>query len=84
MYIKKTSQEDFALKLKLRPAKFFVTPPIFAGNSRFTGISQLRAVKTAPQPLIVNSAFFTLYVGIILPIGPIPISLFVFDLEAED
>ena len=41
-------------------------------------------VKTAPQPLFVNSAFVALYVGIILPIGPIPISLFVFDLEAED
>ena len=41
-------------------------------------------VKTAPQPLIVDKAFFALYVGIILPIGPTPISLFVFDLEAED
>ena len=41
-------------------------------------------VKTAPQPLFVNNAFVALYVGIILPIGPIPISLFVFELEAED
>ena len=41
-------------------------------------------VKTASQPLIVNSAFVALYVGIILPIGPIPISLFVFELEAEE
>ena len=40
------SQEDFALKSKLRPAKFLEHLPIFAGNSRFTGISQLRAGKT--------------------------------------
>ena len=45
---------------------------------------QAKHGQTAPQPLIVNSAFFTLYVGIILPIGPIPISLFVFKLEAEE
>ena len=37
-----------------------------------------------PQPLFVNKAFVALYVGIILPVGPIPISLFVFELEAED
>ena len=40
------SQEDFALRSKLRPANFFQHLPIFAGNSRFTGISQLRAGKT--------------------------------------
>ena len=44
---------------------------------------QANTVKTAPQPLIVNSAFVALYVGIILPINPIPISLFSFELEAE-
>ena len=47
LYIsKKSSQEDFALKSKLRPWYFFQHLPIFAGNSRFTGISQLRAGKT--------------------------------------
>merc|ERR1711873_172263 len=45
-YIKIFSQEDFALKSKLRPAKFLLHLPIFAGNSHFTGISQLRAGKT--------------------------------------
>ena len=40
------SQEDFALKSRLRPANFLQHLPIFAGNSRFTGISQLRAGKT--------------------------------------
>ena len=40
------SQEDFALKSKLRPGGFFQHLPIFAGNSHFTGISQLRAGKT--------------------------------------
>ena len=37
---------DFALKSKLRPGGFLLHRPIFAGNSRFTGISQLRAGKT--------------------------------------
>merc|ERR1712004_860455 len=46
MYIKKSSQEDLALKSKLRPGGFLLHRPIFAGNSRFTGISQLRAGKT--------------------------------------
>ena len=45
-YIKIFSQEDFALKSKLRPANFLLHRPIFAGNSRSTGISQLRAGKT--------------------------------------
>ena len=34
--------------------------------------------------LFVNKAFVALYVSIISPIGPIPISLFVVELEAED
>ena len=45
-YIKIFSQEDLALKSKLRPWYFLLHLPIFAGNSRFTGISQLRAGKT--------------------------------------
>ena len=40
------SPEDFALKSKLWPPKFLAHCPIFSGNSRFTGISQLRAGKT--------------------------------------
>ena len=32
----------------------------------------------------VNRAFVAPYVWIISPVGPIPISLFVFELEAED
>ena len=40
------SQEDFALRSKLWPANFLEHLPIFAGNSRSTGISQLRAGKT--------------------------------------
>ena len=43
------SREDFALKSKLRPAKFLQHLPIFAGNSRFTGVSQLRAGKTGSK-----------------------------------
>ena len=45
-YIKIFSQEDFALKSKLWPPSFLQHLPIFAGNSHFTGISQLRAGKT--------------------------------------
>ena len=45
------SQEDFALRSKLWPNNFSLHHPIFAGNSRFTGISQLRAGKTqSKQP----------------------------------
>ena len=46
IYIKKFSREDFALKSKLWPPKFLEHRPIFAGNSRSTGISQLQAGKT--------------------------------------
>ena len=46
IYIKKFSREDFALNSKLSPPNFLEHPPIFAGNSRSTGISQLRAGKT--------------------------------------
>ena len=45
-YIEIFSQEDLALKSKLRPGGFLQHLPIFAGNSRSTGISQLRAGKT--------------------------------------
>ena len=74
--------------LKIVAERFWGTPPYFCWQLAFyrhlPTSGRQNTVKTAPQPLIVNSAFFTLYVGIILPIGPIPISLFVFDLEAED
>ena len=78
----------FRSKVKIVTAQLFATPPYFCWQLAFyrhlPTSGRQNKVKTAPQPLIVNSAFFTLYVGIILPIGPIPISLFVFDLEAED
>ena len=45
-YIKIFSQEDFPLWSKMWPNNFSLHRPIFAGNSRFTGISQLRAGKT--------------------------------------
>ena len=41
-------------------------------------------VKTAPQPLFVDRAFVALYMSIISLVGLIPISLFVFELEAEE
>ena len=43
MYIKKSSQEDFALKSKLWPSNFGKHRPILADNSRSTGISQFQA-----------------------------------------
>ena len=46
IYIKIFSQEDFALWSKLWPNNFSEHRPIFAGNSRLTGISQLGAGKT--------------------------------------
>ena len=45
-YIKIFSQEDFALRSKLWPNNFSLHRPIFARNSRSTGISKLRAGKT--------------------------------------
>ena len=78
----------FRSKVKIVTPQLFVTPTYFCWQLAFhrhlPTSGRQNTVKTAPQPLIVNSAFFALYVGIILPIGPIPISLFVFDLEAED
>ena len=78
----------FCSQVKITAVVFFATPTYFCWQLAFhwhlPTSGRQNTVKTAPQPLIVNSAFFTLYVGIILPIGSIPISLFVFDLEAED
>ena len=69
--------------LKIVVKRFFVTPPYFCWQLAFyrhlPTSGRQNTVKTAPQPLIVNKAFFALYVGIILPIGPTPISLFLFD-----
>ena len=47
MYVKKLSREDFALRSKLWPNNFGKHRPIFAGNSRSTGIYQLRAGNEA-------------------------------------
>ena len=74
--------------MKIVAERFWETPTYFCWQLAFhrhlPTSGRQNTVKTAPQPLIVNSAFVALYVGIILPIGPTPISLFVFDLEAED
>ena len=88
IFVKNFLSGGFRSKVKIVTAGLFPTPPYFCWQLAFyrhlPTSGRQNTVKTAPQPLIVNSAFFTLYVGIILPIGPIPISLFVFDLEAED
>ena len=74
--------------LKIVAVLLFVTPSYFCWQLAFyrhlPASGRQNTVKTAPQPLFVNKAFVALYVGIILPIGPIPISLFLFELEAED
>ena len=78
----------FRLKVKIVTAGLFVTPPYFCWQLAFyrhlPTLDRQNTVKTTPQPLFVNKAFVTQYVSIISPIGPIPISLFVFELEAED
>ena len=78
----------FGSKVKIAAWRLFGTPPYFCWQLAFylhlPTSSRQNTVETAPQPLIVNSAFVALYVGIILPIGPIPISLFYPELEAED
>ena len=74
----------FCSTIKIVTAQLFVTSPYFCWQLTFyrhlPTSGRQNTDKTAPQPLIVNSAFVALYVGIILPIGPIPISLFVFEL----
>ena len=78
----------FRSKVKIVTAQLFATPPYFCWQFAFywhlPTSSRQNTVKMAPQPLFVNSAFVVLYVSIILPIGPIPISLFVFEVEAEE
>ena len=75
-------------KVKIVTAGLFVTPPYFCWQLAFyrhlPTSGRQNTVKTTPQPLFVNKAFVALYVSIILPIGPIPISLFLFELEAEE
>ena len=57
---------------------------ILSFGAKCLGAKCLLAGKMAPQPLFVNRAFVALYVSIISPVGPILISLFVFELEAEE
>ena len=56
-YIKIFSQEDLALKSKLRPGGFLLHRPIFAGNSRSTGIFQLQAGKTQSKKISTRLSF---------------------------
>merc|ERR1712004_813952 len=58
----------FCSKVKIAACQVFGTPPYFCWQLAFhrhlPTSGRQNTVKTAPQPLIVNSAFFTLYVGI--------------------
>ena len=85
-YIKIFPQEDLALKSKLRPGGFLLHRPIFAGNLRFTGISQLRAGKTRskrPRSHCLSTRHLLPYMwALFYPFDRI--SLFVFELEAKD
>ena len=69
-------------------AQLFVTLPYFCWQLAFylhlPTSGRQNTVKMAPQPLFVNRAFVALYVNIISPVRPIPISLFFFKLEAEE
>ena len=55
----------FRFKVKIVTAGLFPTPPYFCWQLAFyrhlPTSGRQNTVKTAPQPLIVNSAFFTLY-----------------------
>ena len=74
MYIKKSSREDFALRSKLWPNNFGKHRPIFAGNSRSTGISQLQAGKTrskrARSHFSAKGVCSLMYNGLITINGP--------------
>ena len=72
--------------LKIVAERFSATPPYFCWQLTFyphlPTSGRQNTVKTAPQPLFVN--IVALYVSIISPVGPILISPFVFELEAEE
>ena len=74
--------------IKIGAGYFFVTQPFFcwqlAFYRHFPTSGRQNTIKAAPQPLFVNRAYVALYITIILPVGPIPISLFVFDIEAKE
>ena len=88
MYIKKSSQDDFALKSKLWHANSLLHCSSFAGNSRSTGISQLRASKTRSKRTCSHfSLKKRLFPYVHRPfhlLWPITIYLCVFELEAEE
>ena len=79
---------NFDFKAKFVPPHVFPPPPYFCWQLAFhlhlPTLGRQNPVKTAPQPLFVNRAFVALYVSIISPVGPIPISPFLFELEAEE
>ena len=88
MYISNILSGGFGSKVKIVAAQLFATLPYFCWQLAFyrhLPISgRQNTLKTTPQPLFVNRAFVALYVSIISPVGPIPIYLFVFELEAEE
>ena len=67
------------------PANFPLHPPYFCWQLAFyrhiPTSGRQNTVKTAPQLLFVNRVFVALYVTIILPVGPIPISLYLSSLS---
>ena len=75
-------------KVNIAFCQVFVTPPYFCWQLRFyqhlPTLGRQNTVKAAPQPLFVNRAFVAPYVTIISPLGPIPISFFIYELEAEE
>ena len=84
---KKILSGGFCSKVKIAAWRLFVTP-YFCWQLAFywhlPTSGRQNMVKTAPQPLFVNRVFVALYVKIISPVGPIPISLFVFEVEAKE
>ena len=85
----KSSRDNFFIYIKKKIAAWtlFVTPSYFCWQLAFyrhlPTSGRQNTVKTAPQPLFVDRAFVALYVTIISPLRSIPISVFIFELEAE-
>ena len=79
MYISNILSGGFGSKVKIVTAQLFVTLPYFCWQLAFyrhlPTSGWQNTVKTALQPLFVNRAFVPLYVSIISPVGPIPISI---------
>ena len=85
---KKILSIGFCSKVKIVTSQVFGTLSYFCWqlvfNRHLPTSKPAKHGQNGPAAIFVNKAFVAPYVTIISPVGPIPISLFVFELEAEE